>query len=491
MPGASTRTDSDPSNRENIISVGIDIGTSTTQVVFSRLTLSNQAGGSAIPRFQISEKTIIYQSPLHFTPLVSSSEIDADAVRNIILDEYGKAGKKPSEISTGAVIITGETARKKNARVVVEALTGLAGSFVVATAGPDLESILAGRGSGASALSRTRRKAVANLDVGGGTTNIGVFSMDKAVDTACYEIGGRLIRFSPESMKVEYVAPKIAILADTIGVNLTVGQTINRQQVTAICSRMTEILEEAVGLRHQSPLLATMTTNHGLAEYCSSDMIDIFTFSGGVADCIYERKDYEEFQYRDIGVLLGRAIRKSRFFEDCSVEQPTETIHATVVGAGSHSMNVSGSTILYSNIALPMQNVPIKKIQLDCPEDIDKLPAEIKNSLVWFKGNGEDLQVAFSMQGLKEPTFQQIEAIADAFQECMQKEIATGRILLLLLERDHAKALGQALMRRFPKDAPILCLDGIEAGEGDYIDIGEPLAAGRVLPVVVKTLVFG
>ena len=51
-------------------------------------------------------------------------------------------------LRTGAVIITGETARKENANEVLEALSDLAGDFVVATAGPDLESILAARGAG-------------------------------------------------------------------------------------------------------------------------------------------------------------------------------------------------------------------------------------------------------------------------------------------------------------------------------------------------------
>ncbi|MCL2669786.1 MAG: ethanolamine ammonia-lyase reactivating factor EutA, partial [Syntrophaceae bacterium] len=236
---------------------------------------------------------------------------------------------------------------------------------------------------------------------------------------------------------------------------------------------------------------SAMVTNHGLERYRSADMIDIFTFSGGVADCIYKADDFDALQFGDIGVWLGKALRASRFFSAAKVEVPAETIRATVVGAGNHSMDVSGSTILYSNISFPLLDIPIVKVQLACPEDIGRLEAELKDTLLWYKGREEDTQVAVSMKGLAGPTFEQIEAMAEAVKRGMCAEIEAGRILLVILERDQAKALGQALERRLPQGVRLLCLDGIEVGGGDYIDIGEPLMSGRVLPVVVKTLMFG
>mgnify|MGYP002597556914 CR=1 FL=1 len=58
----------------------------------------------------------------------------------------------------------------------------------------------------------------------------------------------------------------------------------------------------------------------------------------------------------------------------------------------------------------------------------------------------------------------------------------------LVSEADLAKVLGQALAPRLP--GPLLCLDGVGVSNGDYIDIGAPVAGGTVLPVVVKTLAF-
>lgn len=161
--------------RQEIKSIGIDIGTSTTQLVFSRIVVENVAGSYNVPRVSIVEKEVIYRSKIYFTPLRSATEIDAEAVQKIVSQEYKAAGMKPEDLSTGAVIITGETARKQNANEVLAALSDFAGDFVVATAGPDLESVLAARGAGTDVLSEEHRSVVANLDVGGGTTNIAVY----------------------------------------------------------------------------------------------------------------------------------------------------------------------------------------------------------------------------------------------------------------------------------------------------------------------------
>ena len=192
--------------RQEIKSIGIDIGTSTTQLVFSRIVVENVAGSYNVPRVSIVDKEVIYRSKIYFTPLRSATEIDAEAVKKIVKDEYEAAGMTPADLSTGAVIITGETARKQNANEVLEALSDFAGDFVVATAGPDLESVLAARGAGTDTISEEHRTAVANLDVGGGTTNIARFTNGALTDTACLNVGGRLVKLEPDG-RVTYVSP--------------------------------------------------------------------------------------------------------------------------------------------------------------------------------------------------------------------------------------------------------------------------------------------
>ena len=206
---------------ETILSVGIDIGTSTTQLIFSRLTIENRAGSYTVPRVSIVEKEVVYRSQIYFTPLRSPTEIDAEAVERIVREEYRKAGKAPGDLKTGAVIITGDTARKENANEVLSALSDLAGDFVVATAGPDLESVLSARGAGADALSEEHRTAVANIDVGGGTSNIAVYERGALKGTACLDIGGRLIRV--DGGRITWVFPKIQALAAAHGIHIQPG----------------------------------------------------------------------------------------------------------------------------------------------------------------------------------------------------------------------------------------------------------------------------
>lgn len=110
--------------KREITSVGIDIGTSTTKIVFSRLTVGRRYGLSMLPQYQITERNIIYESPMHLTPLIGESQIDLPALQQILSAEYHSAALKPEEVDTGAVIITGETAVRPNADSILHQLAG-------------------------------------------------------------------------------------------------------------------------------------------------------------------------------------------------------------------------------------------------------------------------------------------------------------------------------------------------------------------------------
>ncbi len=195
--------------REELLSVGIDIGTSTTQLIFSKLIVENEASAFTVPRISIVDKEIIYRSDVYFTPLISNTEIDGRKIKEIIEEEYKKAGINKDDIQTGAVIITGETARKENANDVLHTLSGFAGDFVVATAGPDLESIIAGKGAGAHIYSKEHSTSVVNMDIGGGTSNLALFLRGEVKETGCLDVGGRLIKINPNTREIIYISPKI------------------------------------------------------------------------------------------------------------------------------------------------------------------------------------------------------------------------------------------------------------------------------------------
>ncbi|SCZ04327.1 Reactivating factor of Adenosylcobalamin-dependent ethanolamine ammonia lyase [Alkaliphilus peptidifermentans DSM 18978] len=474
--------------RENVLSVGIDIGTSTTQLVFSRLTIENTASIMSIPKIQIIDKEVVYRSDIHFTPLLSETKINGEAIRKIIELEYIKADIPFEKIDTGAVIITGETARKENANEILSTLSGLAGDFVVAAAGPDLESIIAGKGAGAGKLSKEKSCTVVNLDIGGGTTNIAIFKNGEVVDTACLDIGGRLIKFEDDQLKVAYASKKIKLLAKDIGVKIQIGKSLSLDEVELMCKRMADILAESLGIIPQTPLLQEMLTGTPLK---LKQKIDYISFSGGVADCINSKDSTPPFKYCDIGIILGKSIGSSSWLEGSRVIQASETIGATVVGAGTHTTEISGSTITIESSILPMKNIPILRLNQEEEELVnDQLSCKIAEKLDWFRlENGQQL-VALAMKGFKNPNFHQIQQLAKAIIKGFESKLEEKEPLIIVVENDMAKVLGQGILAHLIDKKDVICIDSIKVDNGDYIDIGKPLANGKVVPVIIKTLVL-
>lgn len=474
--------------KEKLLTVGIDLGTSTTQLVLSELTVENFASAFTVPRISISDKKVIYKSDIIFTPLLNQTEIDDTPIKEFVTRQYQKAGINKEDIQMGAVIITGETARKMNSSKVLEALSGYAGDFVVATAGPDLESIIAGKGAGAEKYSEKQKGAVCNIDIGGGTSNLAVFKNGDVVDTACFDIGGRLIKVDPQTMQVTYIAPKIKEIIKELGNGPQEGQLTSQQQLSPIIEVLTQVINNSVGVGERSRFYDLLVTNHPLR--LDQDITSL-TFSGGVADCLQETLPADPFRYGDIGLLLGNSIRRSALFKEKEVLTSSETIRATVVGAGSHTAEVSGSTIAYTEQVLPIKNLPILKMAKD-DETLTKegLAQRITEKLNWYRLEDDAPNVALAFKGLGNPSFADVQRYGEAVVEGLADMILRRQPLIVIVQEDMAKALGHSIHANLPQDYPFVCLDSIHVENGDYIDIGLPVANGQVLPVIVKTLVF-
>ncbi len=486
--------------REELLSVGIDIGTSTTQLVFSKLLIENIASNFSVPKVVIVDKEIIYRSNIYFTPLLSPTEINGDKVREIIEGEYKNAGIDKTQIDTGAVIITGETARKENAKQVLDTLSGFAGDFVVATAGPDLESIISGKGAGAHIFSKERHTGVVNIDIGGGTSNLAIFDHDEVVDTGCLDIGGRLIKIEPHSGKITYLSEKMKELIARNHIPIGIGSVATEQNLKPVIDAMVEALMQSVGLRPMNEAFSLFITHkegeEGVRFTCHETILNkcpvtCITFSGGVADYIYRDDTVPDlFEYGDIGILLGQAIRRSPLCKELTVLQSVETIRATVVGAGTHTMEVSGSTITYTKDVFPIKNLPILKLNKEEEKSIESMERAIKTKIGWFKLNGDLQRIAIAFEGQKAPTFSTVSDYAKGVLAGMQEVIERELPLIILVEHDMAKVLGQSMYFQLGYKKDVICLDSVHVENGDYIDIGKPVVDGAVLPVVVKTLVF-
>lgn len=438
---------------EKLLSVGLDVGTTSTQMVVSRLTVENQASAFSVPDMEIRQRELLYQSPVYFTPLLEGNRMDAAALRRLVEQEYEKAGITRQMVDTGAVIVTGESSRTENAAAVMEALSDLAGHFVVAAAGPDLESVLAAKGAGAADYSGRTGETVLHMDIGGGTSNLALIQKGEITATGCMNVGGRLVKL--ERGIITYVSPVLQGIF-----HKQVGEALSQEEARRLTVRLAEALEMAAGMRPSDGLLEQLTTREAAGALPLNAPGEKLTlsFSGGVADCIEREIPWQEFG--DIGPLLGQAIGTSRL---CSGKYVlgTNTIRATVIGAGCHSTQLSGSTVYSQNVQFPLKNIPVitQKAQRSQQE-----------------GN-----VFFALPGVKSPTYAQVQQMAAEISRLPQP-------IYLCLEQDMAKALGQAMALRLGRDAEILCIDRIRVHPGDYLDVATPV--GPAFPVVVKTLVL-
>ncbi len=451
-----------------LLSVGLDVGTTTTQMIVSKLRIENKASGFAVPQMEIIDRKVIYRGPVRFTPLVDESHIDGQALRKIVEEEYAAAKLRRQDVGTGGVIITGETSRKENARVVLEMLSDFAGEFVVATAGPHLESVLAAKGSGAVAYSRRTGKTVLHMDIGGGTSNLALIQNGEILRTGCLNIGGRLVKFDGFG-RVCYCSKVLQGLWET-----PMGEVPSVQKLEELALLLARGLEMAAGLRKADELLNSLMTQEATPWVPPEEKV-VISFSGGVADCIGQT--YASGAFGDIGTLLGEKIRNSLL---CQGEYilGQETIRATVIGAGCYSTQLSGSTVFYRNVSLPLKNLPVAVITKQ-EQDAGNLPEVISQKIA--RSDGET--VVLSLPGYVSPHYSQISELADKIAAGSK-----GSGVYIALEADMAKALGHALQLRLGKDKPCLCIDRVLLEEDSFLDVGEPV--GPCLPVVIKTLVL-
>ena len=445
------------------MSVGLDVGTTSTQLIVSRLTIANRASSFAVPEMEIAERNVLYRSPVHFTPLLEGNLVDGDKIRAIVEQEYRNAGISRGDVDTGAVIITGETSRRENAKTVLSALSEYAGDFVVATAGPALESVLAARGAGAVAYSRDNGETVFHMDIGGGTSNLTLIENGQIICTDCLNVGGRLIKVD-KTGRITYISPVLDGLC-----SFSVGDIVAPTDLEPLADMLAEALEMAAGLRQPTELLARLRTAElGNHQGCSVKNA-VISFSGGVADCIEHQ--HHAFAFGDIGPLLGRAILKSRLCQG-TYRLGEETIRATVIGAGCHSAGLSGSTVFFQNVNLPIKNRPVITLSEE-----DLTVDGIRQCLA-----GQDTLSVLALPEMTDVHYEKLKTLGAMIAKAMPSPI------LVTMEQDMAKALGQIIALHRPPGDQILCIDRVQLRQGDYLDVGNPI--GPALPVVVKTLIL-
>ena len=469
-------------------SVGIDIGSSGTQVVFSELKLQRNGAGLAT-RYVVIERTCFFQSKVSFTPFSDGLVIDAPALGSIIDEAYGAANVVPEEIDTGIVILTGEALRRENAETIATVVSERAGDFVCATAGHHMEATLAAYGSGAVQTSLETGKRILNIDIGGGTTKFSLIESGKILATAAVHVGGRLLVADGDGkiVRLEDAAIEHSQLA---GVDLKLGGTVTEAELDSIAEEMADVLVSVV----QSNDVFDGEVFPYLTEPISDlTGIEGVVFSGGVGEYVYEN---EKRDFGDLGKRLGGAIRSR--LSDGSIPFPLlpafARIRATALGASEFSVQLSGNTCYISDEErlLPRRNLQVIRpvYSLDDEIDVDALASALRSRIDAFTVPGSENDVVIAMSWSGELSYPRLNAMARAIEAGLRSRIASGRPVLLAFDADMGKALGSMLRDELNVNVDILVVDGLNLLDFDYIDLGHPLQPSMAIPVTIKSLVF-
>ena len=465
-----------------VLSVGVDIGSSTSHLVFSRIVLERLDS-----RYVVTERETFYQSDILLTPYASADEIDADALGEFIRKQYDSAQVDPDEIDAGALILTGVAVRRSNARRIGELFAAQAGKLVAVSAGDSLETVMAAYGSGAAARSIRDEATVMNVDVGGGTAKIAVCRNGEVVAITAADVGARLVCIDADRRIVRLEEAGRHFAAD-LGLRLRLGDTLSDPHARALAAAMADRLFEA--MRGETPRLGD-TGLLRLDPLPFRGKIDEVTFSGGVAEYIF---GWEKESFGDLGALLGEEIRRRVDAWDVRLEKPTEGIRATVIGASQYTTQVSGSTIFVSPLGtLPLRNIPVIAPQLALDGETIEASAiseAIKAVLSRLDLTEPDGPVAIFVPWRGSATFQRLDAFCRGIAGGLASRVAKHLPIVLAGDGDVGGLIGIHFREEMQLSNPIVSIDGLELKEFDYIDIGEMLESSGAVPVVIKSLIF-
>ncbi len=462
---------------DKLTSIGVDIGTATTHLMLSELQIGYRTVHSQRP--EVLTRNVLAKSPVMLTPFDDKWRIDADGIGRFLTETYAAVGMGPESVDTGAVIITGEAARKENARQIAEFFSQQVGRFVCATAGPRLETIMAAHGSGAVERSRDGAGALLNIDIGGGTTKISLIKNGKILGTTAINVGARLVTYN-EDGRILRIETNGQRFLDDIGSRASVGDRIEQGLVDRLGARMAAVLFDVVHgkLAPQRELFVVPPMEVPSA-------LDGIIFSGGVSEYVYGR---ETRAFGDLGMALGRYALDQARQRGHKTLAADEGIRATVIGASQHSVQVSGDTIFIPPAAsLPLHGLRVFAVKIDwMPPIAERVCSAVNKALL--ERDQEVRGEPFALV-LATPPFSGYGAVlelASGIARALGQLSAVDRPRVLVFEQNIAGVVGGALAAKLG----VLCVDEVSLSEMDFIDIGAAKPGERYVPIVVKSLVF-
>ncbi len=467
-----------------LTTVGIDIGSSTSHLMFARVHLQRKAQLLS-SSYLVVDRKILWKSPIHLTPFLPDNSIDAARLKEIIDDAYRAANIRREDIDSGAVILTGEAIKRSNAQAIAQLFAAESGKFVCASAGHHLECTLAAHGSGAAAHSRLTHRTVLNVDIGGGTTKFALLQHGEVRATCAVAVGGRLLVQDAEG-RLTRIDESARQTAESLGLSLRLGEIPAAADLERIVTALAEVLLAYILGEAPSELAWTLLLTEPLEMSVRPHLV---TFSGGVSEYIFGR---ETRTYGDIAKPLADKI--ARAFEDgridATLQDPGNGIRATVIGASQFTVQVSGKTIHISAHAdLPLHNVPVvfPALAENSTFSSAEVAQEVRAALL-RADLAANQGVALAIPWHGEPHYQRLRSLAEGLAIALD---GTGVApLILMIDGDVGKTLGHILADELRVLRPVISIDGVKLQELDYVDIGKPVEPANVVPIVIKSLLF-
>nr|WP_275403908.1 ethanolamine ammonia-lyase reactivating factor EutA [Pseudonocardia acidicola] len=464
-----------------MLTVGIDIGSSTSHLLFARVYLRRDVHALS-SRFTVVDRQVEWRSPIVLTPFLPDGTIDVHELGHFLRHSYAGAGFSPADVDSGAVILTGEAIKRRNARAIDELFASEAGRFVCATAGHRLECILAAHGSGATRISRERDAVVLHVDIGGGTTKLALIDRGKIRGVAAVAVGGRLVA-RDRAGRWTRVDDSARLVAAALDVDTSPESLADPAVRSTIADRLADLLVDHLAGGGLGELGRALELTPPLERTVDPDYL---TFSGGVAEYLF---GHENADHGDVARELARAVAArldSRV--RLPVLDPGQRIRATVIGASQFTVQVSGKTIhLGAGVSLPLQNVPVVQLE-PLGEDIDAaaVAAGIRRAAEQ-QDRSLDEALALALCWTGPPTHARLAAVGRGIVE-----VADGGTepLLLMIDGDVGQSLGRLLDRELGLHRPFVAIDGTRLADLDFVDVGEKLDPPGVVPVVIKSLLF-
>jgi ethanolamine utilization protein EutA len=466
--------------------VGVDVGSSTSHLMFSRLHLQ-RLSQSLSSRFVVVEREVLHRSPILLTPYRGDGLIDVETLSDFIERSYREAGVSREDIDTGAVILTGTALERANARAVAELFAEEGGKFVCASAGHSLEALLAAHGSGAVSFSRRRQETVLNVDIGGGTSKFSLIQGGRILGTTAITVGARLVAFDPEG-RVARAEPAAERLARRLGIELHMGEPLSGEDRAALAGAMADALVEVIRAPESfSGPTAEMLLLDPLPREPRPGLV---TFSGGTSEFLYGRAGEEG--YGDLAPELSGALLARRDELPGPVAESDERIRATVVGASQFSVQLSGNTIYVSDEdLLPLRNVPVALARLNGSKTLEagEIAEAVREGLRRLDLEEAEGPVAVALPWRGEPAYRTVRALAEGVLRA-HRERDEGAPIVVALDGDVGVTVGNILVNELGAEGSVVSVDGLELSELDFVDVGEVIRPANVVPVVIKSLVF-